>query len=167
MKKIIVIGCPGAGKTTFSNRLGTVLHISVHHLDRYFWKENWKPTPQEEFKNIVSSLMKDEDWILDGNFKNSIEHRINFADTIILFDFPKRIILWRVLKRFFRYMNTVRPDMGGKNKEAIKWQHIKYILTYPRKKYLEHIQSITQYKKLYIFHTQKDVQDFFNDIHRV
>jgi len=164
MKKIIVIGCPGAGKTTFSNILGQKLNIKVHHLDKYFWKENWTPTPQEDFRKIVIDLMKEDEWILDGNFKRSVEDRIKEADTVILFDFSKIAILWRILKRFFRYINRVRPEMGGNNKEALKWVHIKYILRYPRAEYCSYVTKLALGKKVVVLRNQKEVNNFLSSI---
>lgn len=160
MKRILVIGCPGGGKTTFARALGELLGIPVHHLDKYFWKENWTPTPQNEFRQIQNRLMKDECWILEGNFKKSIDNRIAAADTIIVFDFPKIINLWRTLKRFVQYFGAVRPEMGGVNKETLKWKHLKYIITYPRKEFLESVKKLADAKNVIILRTPKEAARF-------
>ena len=42
MNKIVIIGSPGAGKSTFAHELGAILNIDVIYLDRHFWKTGWK-----------------------------------------------------------------------------------------------------------------------------
>ena len=157
MRKILIIGCPGGGKTTFANKLGSVLQIPVHHLDKYFWKEGWKPTPQDEFRKIQNELMSGDTWILDGNFTKSIDNRIVAADTIILFDFPKFINLYRTLKRFFQNFGKVRPDMGGENKETLQWVHVKYIITFPRREFREKVEGLAKGKEVIIVHNSDEV----------
>jgi adenylate kinase family enzyme len=164
MQKIIIVGCPGSGKTTLANQLGKILDIPVHHLDKIFWKEGKKASHQDEFRKLVKELMKEDKWILDGNFKRSVEDRIEKADTVILFDFPKLIIIWRVFKRFFKHFNKVRPDMGGNNKERIEWLHFKYILTYPMKEYLLKISLLSKDKNLFILKNPREVRVFLKNI---
>lgn len=164
MEKILIIGCPGAGKTTFANSLGAALHIPVHHLDKHFWKEGRKPTPQGEFRRIQNGSMREDRWILDGNFTKSIDNRIAGADTIIVFDFPRVINLWRTLKRFFQYVGSVRPDMGGGNKEALKWMHIKFIITFPRKEFLAKALLFSRDKKVIVLHSPNEASQFLERV---
>lgn len=37
MKKVIVIGCPGSGKSTFSKALHKITDIPLFHLNMIFW----------------------------------------------------------------------------------------------------------------------------------
>ena len=164
MEKVIIVGCPGAGKTTFAVALGAKLHIPVHHLDAHFWLKNWTPRPQEEFRHIQTELMQQDRWILDGNFKKSVPHRIAMADTIILFDFPKIVNLWRSFKRYLKHRGSMRPDMGSGNKEALRWKFIKYILLYPRKKFENDVISLAKGKTVIIFRNSKEVADFLANI---
>ena len=164
MQRILIIGCPGGGKTTFAKSLGAKLSIPVYHLDKYFWKENWTPIPQDEFRKIQNELMQENRWIIDGNFTKSIDNRIIAADTIILFDFPKVINIWRTLKRFLRHFGAVRTDMGGGNKEALQWVHIKYILTFPRKEFRAKITELTVGKRVIVLRNSEDVSRFFEGV---
>jgi adenylate kinase family enzyme len=164
MERILVIGCPGGGKTTFATTLGKRLGIPVHHLDWHFWKENRRPTPQDEFRETLKQLMQESRWILDGNFTKSIDIRIAEADTIILFDFPKAINLWRTFKRFLQHFGSVRPDMGGGNKEALVWKHVKYIITFPRKEFVRNVTSLAEGKNLIVLRNPRAAQDFLNSL---
>jgi len=164
MRRILVIGCPGGGKTTFASKLGERLSIPVHHLDKYFWRENWTPAPQDEFRGILHTLMQEPRWIIDGNYARTIDVRIPFADTIILFDFSKILNLWRSLKRFFQNLGRVRPDMGGGNKERLEWKHTKFIITFPRKAFAEKVATLAKGKNLIVLHNPREAQDFLNGL---
>lgn len=164
MERILVMGCPGGGKTTFAKKLGRALDIPVHHLDKYFWRENRRPTPQDEFRAIQKQLMAEPKWILDGNFTRSVDNRIPHADTIILFDYPKVINLWRTFKRFLQHFGSIRPDMGGGNKEALVWKHIKYIITFPRKEFAEKVAALAEGKRLVVLNSPKEAKDFLDGV---
>ena len=43
--RVSVIGCPGSGKTTFTNELGAILGREVVHLDKLLWGANWQMLP--------------------------------------------------------------------------------------------------------------------------
>lgn len=166
MEKILVIGCPGAGKTTFVNKFGALLGIPVHHLDKYFWKENWKPTPQDEFRKIQNELMSESKWILDGNFTKSIDNRLVNADTVIFFDFHKSILVWRILKRFFVNLGSVRHDMGGENKESLVslFKLLKFVVGYPAKEVHAMLRPLPSDKKIIILHNSEEVAQFLENI---
>ena len=163
MQKIIIIGCPGSGKTTLATQLGAKLNISVHHLDKYFWKENWTPTPQDEFRKIQNELMSGPRWILDGNFTKSIDNRLAQADTVVFLDFPKRIILWRVFRRYLKDWGKVRPDMGGDN-EGIQWSFVKFILNYPTHEVYAVLKQQAGDKKVHVLHNPKEASNFLNRV---
>lgn len=109
LKRVAVVGCAGAGKSTFSQQLGEVTGLPVIHLDRYFWKPGWVETPTERWREVVTALASEERWIMDGNYGSTLDLRLPLADTIIWFDFPRRICLYRVLKR--TALNRPRPDL--------------------------------------------------------
>lgn len=135
----------------------------MHHLDKYFLKKDRTPTPQDEFREIQNTLMREDVWIIDGNFTKSIDNRIAFADTIILFDFSKYLNLWRTLKRFFKHIGTVRPEMGGDNKEALQWRHLKYIVTFPRKDFYSRVTQLVEGKKVVVLQNPKEASDFLGN----
>ncbi len=66
MKKILIIGSGGAGKSTFARRLHKATGIDVIHLDKVFWRPNWVETPKDEWKKTVENLLKkdssDKNW---------------------------------------------------------------------------------------------------------
>jgi adenylate kinase family enzyme len=94
MKKIIVIGCPGSGKSYFSKKLSEITNIPKFHLDVLFWQENWVKTPRDEFLNkILDVINNNSSWIIDGNYQSTLEFRIQYADTIFFLDMPTKLCL--------------------------------------------------------------------------
>lgn len=109
MQRIMIIGSSGSGKTALSQLLSKKFNLPLYHLDLFFWKPNWVPTPDEEWKAFIKKLVKEDKWILDGNFTSTLDLRIQHADTIIFIDLPRALRLYRVVKR--RLMkNRERPD---------------------------------------------------------
>src|ERR1700759_2528084 len=99
VRKIAVIGCAGAGKTTFSRTLGARLGLPVTHLDRLFWQPGWVETARDRWREIQRGLVAADSWVLDGNYINSADIRLSVADTVIFLDFPRWLCLSRVLRR--------------------------------------------------------------------
>lgn len=168
MKKIAVIGCTGSGKTTLANRLGNLLHLPVQHLDKFAWKDGTKYASEEELVNNVSELVKASEWILDGGQPRSktLEIRIERADTIIFFDLPFLVIMWRQVKRFFKYYKKVRPDMGGNRiqKYPLTWKEIEYAWNYPTKNIYSKLHPYTDTKNIFIIKKPRDAKKLLKTI---
>ena len=131
MKKILVIGSGGAGKSTFSRRLGKITGIEVVHLDKLYWKPDWIEPSKEDWRAVLVELSKADSWIMDGNYGGTMEMRVETCDTIILLDMPRLVCVYRILKRAFVYRNGTRPDMAEGCNEKLDWKFIKWIWNYP------------------------------------
>ena len=107
MKKIIVIGCPGSGKTTFSVRLGRALGLPLFHLDAIWHKPDRTHISREEFDARLGDLLRQDSWIIDGNYSRTAERRIAACDTVILFDLPTEVCLAGAVAR----LGEKRADM--------------------------------------------------------
>jgi len=130
MKKIIVAGVSaGAGKSTFARKLGEKLDIPVHHLDAYYWLPGWIERDADEFKGIQQRLVKEETWIIEGNYGSSMEIRLEEADTFIYLELPLRGCVYTALKRWIVNYGKTRPDMAEGCPEKIDWAFLKFILT--------------------------------------
>lgn len=113
MKKIIVIGCPGAGKTTFSEKLCQRTGLPLFYLDAIWHKPDRTHIPREEFDLRLGELLAGEAWIIDGNYSRTLERRIAACDTVFLFDLPTEVCLAGVIDR----IGKKRPDMPWIDKE--------------------------------------------------
>jgi adenylate kinase family enzyme len=87
MKRIVIVGTSGCGKTTLGKRISKILNIPCIDLDEYFWLPNWQEREEDEFERIVKELINKEKWIICGNFTR-VRHLIwNKADTVIWLDY--------------------------------------------------------------------------------
>ncbi len=86
LHKVLVLGCPGAGKSTFSVHLSQVLNLPVIHLDQLFWNPGWVQTDQAQFRNQVQSEVAKAKWVMDGNYSRSFDLRLSHADLIVVLD---------------------------------------------------------------------------------
>ncbi|MEH6935615.1 MULTISPECIES: DNA topology modulation protein [Bacillus] len=167
MKKIILIGSGGSGKSTLAKQLGNKLKIQVHHLDALFWKPNWVGVPREEQRTVQNDLIKEEKWIIDGNYGGTMDIRINAADTIIFLDIHRTICVYRAFKRIVQYRNKTRPDMGAGCEERFDLQFFKWIWEYPKSKrpaILKRLDQFNKDKRIIILKTPNEVQRFIKEV---
>lgn len=101
MQRILVIGCCGAGKSTFSKQLAAKLNLPLIQLDRLFWKPGWIHQEDRVFADLLQTELDRDRWIIDGNYLQSLPLRLQYADTVIFLDLNRWICTWRILKRWF------------------------------------------------------------------
>jgi adenylate kinase family enzyme len=130
MKRIMVIGCCGAGKSTLATTLHQLLDLPLIHLDQHYWKADWVETEREEWEAKVMELASNDEWIIDGNYSGSMDIRLNRADTVIYLDYPAIKCLSRVLKRIRMYKGETRPDMPAGCNERYDLDFLHYVATF-------------------------------------
>ena len=165
MKRVIIIGSGGAGKSTIARRLGEATGIDVIHLDSLFWRPNWSPTPKEEWAAKVAELVSRDSWIMDGNFGGTRELRMAACDTIIWVDTPRSVCLYRALKRVLKYRNRSRPDMADGCNEKLDLDFLRWIWNYPKRipvlkaQFAEHSD-----KTLVVIRSESDVEQLLKSV---
>ncbi|ATP41396.1 topology modulation protein [Solibacillus sp. R5-41] len=167
MKKIILIGSGGAGKSTLARKLGESLKIDVYHLDSLFWKPNWVDVTKDDQRKIQQDIVKKEEWIIDGNYGGTMDIRINAADTIIFLDIHRTICVYRAFKRMLQYRNKTRPDMGEGCEERIDLNFLKWIWDYPKTKRPEILNKLRQFsnsKNVILLKSPKEIQRFLDNM---
>lgn len=99
MNKVIIIGCPGSGKTTFAEKLNKCTGLPLYYLDAVWHKPDKTHIPREEFDQKIADIFAIEKWIIDGNYKRTIETRLKECDTVFLFDLPTEVCIQGATER--------------------------------------------------------------------
>ncbi len=114
MKRVVIVGPGGAGKSTLAVRVSAVTGIPVVELDERFWRPGLVPTPPDEWTAVQHELVARDSWILDGDLGpyDMLEVRLRAADTIVVLDFSRWRCAWRAVRRsregreFWRWLWT-------------------------------------------------------------
>jgi adenylate kinase family enzyme len=121
-RRILVLGPPGAGKSTFSVRLAAVLQLPVVHLDRYFWKPGWTPSSMDDFASESRALAQQSSWVMDGNYGGTLAVRAPYADHVVYVGASGVRCTWSFLVRATRWRGRQRPDMAEGCPDVIEWR---------------------------------------------
>lgn len=163
MRKVLVIGPGGAGKSTLARRLGERLNIRVLHLDKLYWRAGWVETPKPEWREKVAEMLKGEAWIMDGNYSGTLDIRFQACDTVVFLDMARTLCLRRVVKRALMYRSRSRPDMAEGCPERLSLEFILWIWNYPRRsrpKIARILESNPGAKRIIWLRSPRDVERF-------
>jgi len=133
MKRILILGSAGAGKTVLARQLGARLDLPIIHLDRHFWLPGWQCVSGNSWPDIVQELTLGECWIIDGNYRSTLDMRLDACDTAIFLDFPRTLCLAHAFKRLVQYRNRSRADIGPGCQERLDWNFVKWIWSFPER----------------------------------
>ncbi len=173
MDRIVILGSSGSGKSTLARQLGSVLNLPVIHLDKYYWHSGWIGTPDEEWRQQVAALITGDKWIVDGNYRKTLNLRLKNADTLIFLDLPRWVCVWRAMKRRLQYVNRPRPDMAEGCVEKILDpyfpQFVRGIWDYPnraRPRIMHQIKTFKIDNNVIWLRSTKDVNQFLANPHQ-
>ena len=166
MERILIIGCPGAGKTTLALALKEKLGLPLVPLDQLWWKGNWENVTREEFDSRLAMALNMDRWIIDGNYSRTIEMRLQRCDTIIYLDFDRWQCLWGMFQRVICNYGKHRPDMGGNCKERFDWEFVKWIWNFNDQNRVRNYTWIAQAKhaKAIVLKNWKEVKQFLETL---
>ena len=167
MRRVLVIGSGGAGKSTFAARLGERTGLPVIHLDALYWRAGWRETPREEWAARVEELLRGEAWIMDGNYGHTLERRLAACDTVVFLDFPRYLCLWRVLKRRVLFRGRSRPDMAEGCRERLNWEFVRWVWTYRRERrprVLKRLSGLGEGQRAFVLRSPREARRFLEGL---
>mgnify|MGYP003372980215 FL=1 len=158
MKKIVVIGCPGAGKSTFARRLKEMTGLPLYYLDQIWHKADRTTVSKEEFDAKLREIIQQDSWIIDGNYLRTMECRLDACDTVFFLDYPLEICLEGAKAR----IGTVREDMPWVETEFDE-EFRQWILDFPKDQIPVIYELLKKYeteKEIIIFKSRDEAEKF-------
>lgn len=158
MLKVIIVGCPGSGKSTFAKKLSNAINITLYHLDIIKWKEDKTTISKEEFDEKLKEILKKDKWIIDGNYQRTLEMRLKECDTMFLLDFPLEECILGAKSR----IGVKRSDLPW-IEESLDEEFKQFIIDFPKKKLPKIYELIEKYKmnkNIIIFKTREEIDQY-------
>ena len=162
MKKVIVIGCPGSGKSTFSKALHKITDIPLFHLDMIFWNADKTTVEKTVFLDRLLKIVQKDEWIIDGNYASTMELRMQACDTIIFLDYPLDVCLNGIKER----KGKTRSDLPWIEPDEDDAEFIEFIKNYNVESRPKVMKLLDKYshKDIFIFNNRDEVDEFLNQI---
>ena len=161
MKRIIIIGSPGSGKSTFARRLQGITGLPLYYLDMIYHKEDTSTVSREEFDEMLGEILKEDSWIIDGNYLRTMEKRLEKADTVFWLDYPVEVCIEGIKER----IGKKRDDMPWVEKE-LDGEFELFVRQFPivtRPKIVELIKQNSD-KKIIVFKSRAESEEFLEGI---
>jgi adenylate kinase family enzyme len=167
MKRVLIIGSPGAGKSYLSRQLTQSTDLPLYHLDQMYWKPGWVERTREELIERINAVLPEDSWIIEGMYRGTLDLRLQRADTVLFLDYNYMRCLWGVIRRTLGSLNKVRPDMAEGCPERFDIDFFKYIGRFHKKDRFEVLEILEPYKSsknIITFKKPKDVRQWLTTL---
>lgn len=119
MRRILVIGTTGSGKTTLAREAAARLGVPHGEQDAWQWLPDWQEAPLEAFRAEVDRFTAQGAWVMDGNYTKAQDIGWSRADTLVWLDYPAPLVLGRLLRRTARRVLS-REELWNGNRERLR-----------------------------------------------
>lgn len=159
-KRIIVIGCPGSGKSVFARKLQEKTGLPLISLDNVWWKPDRTHITHEEFDERLAEILKTDEWIIDGSYSRTFEPRIAACDTVILLDYDTDVCIQGIVNR----VGQTRPDIPW-TEQALDPELVAIVETYKERNNPVLAELFEKYsdKEIHIFHTREEAEEWLSN----
>lgn len=131
-KRILILGSIGSGKTTLAHHISRMTNIKEVNLDKEYWLPNWTRPDMGDFIEKLQEIVKEDEWIIEGNYIESLDVRLERADLILVLDIDlktcERGIFFRTLKGLFKKRKDLndgcRDSFKNGYKELLEWARL-------------------------------------------
>lgn len=165
MKKIVVFGKPGSGKSTLSKNMASATGIKLYALDSIVYKKNGDLVEREAYDKEHESILSSDSWIIDGFGPiESFNKRLDVADTLIYIDLPYVISYWLVTKRFLKGL-SVKPEGWPEGSSVLKgtlasYKVLKLCPKFWNDDFMHKLESLSTNKSLYVIRSIPELNSF-------
>jgi len=163
VRRILIIGPGGAGKSTLARALGRRLGLEVFHLDKFYWRPGWVEPPKDEWLKILEGLTARDAWSMDGNYSGTLDLRLARCDAVVFLDLPRTVCLRGIAKRRLAYRAKARPDMAEGCRERLTLEFVRWVWGYARRsrpKVLARLASAAPEKRIIHLRSRREVEQF-------
>lgn len=166
MERVLIVGCPGAGKSTAAKTLAAKTGLPVVHLDYHYWHPGWVPSEKEVWRDKVRFLAGQPRWIMDGNYGSTLDERISRADTIIHLDFPTWLCFWRVIRRTFANLGREREgELAAGCPERFDGTFLRFVFLYRRRHRARDMAKLSAFEgRRFTFDRPAELANFLGSI---
>ena len=157
MKKVIILGCPGCGKSVFSIKLQEKTGLPLIHLDNVWWNSDRTHVSREEFDKRLSDIICGDEWIIEGDYSRTYEVRIKACDTVLFLDFDVETCLEGIKER----VGKNRPDIPWVE-ERLDPELVRDVENYHKEKRPVLLKLLDNYpdKQIHVFTDRKQAYDW-------
>jgi adenylate kinase family enzyme len=164
MRRVLVMGSSGSGKSTFARRLSQITGIPMVSIDAIYWQPGWRPSDPSAFETSMTRAANQPSWIMDGNYVAAgagVLRRAR-ADTVFWFDLPRRVCMYGIMLRIAGSYGRVRPEMADGCPERFDAEFIRYVWTYraqQRPKLLKFFEELRPDQEFVRFASRGEAED--------
>ena len=162
MKKVIVLGCPGSGKSHLARRLHEKTGIPLYPLDRIWWRPDRTHVSRPEFDERLGEILRTDAWILDGDYSRTYEVRMAACDTVLFLDYDEAQCIEGITER----VGTRRDDCPFEESglDPVLLEEVRRYRTEKRPVVLEWLKRHAD-KEIHVFHSRQEADAWLLEVH--
>lgn len=162
MKRILVIGCPGSGKSYFAKKLGNILNLDVIHMDNLYWKKDKTSIGVKELENKLKPYLEKDSWIIDGNYHDTLKSRLKYATDVFFLDVSREECVKGMLER----IDQERDDIPWVETKEDAEELITWTIDYDKRTKKEEESLLKEYPNVIVHRlsSRKEIDNYLNDI---
>ena len=164
MKRILVIGCPGAGKTYFAKNLSNAIGIPVVHMDNLYWKKDRTSVSDEQLSKLLLPYLEKEKWIVDGNYHQTLEQRLKYATDVFFLKMSRDECIEGILER----IDQPRDDIPWVETKKDAVELISWTIDYEERTKADEEALLAKYAKIkvHIFNSREEVNKYLKSLEK-